>query len=92
MKNCFGLIVVAVLFSSCNMFFMPKKQKIEFVTGKKEATVYVNKTEFGQGEIVKDKILKDGVCDVTVKTEGFRDYHTVLVPHIKHQVIFLCNS
>jgi len=80
MKKCCALFAIAILFGSCNILFMPKKQTVELVTGKKEATVYLNDVSSGTGEVVKDKILKDGLYSIIVKTPGYRDHHSVLIP------------
>lgn len=72
----------SVLLSSCATIFMPKKQKVTINTGQSDATVYVDKEEFGKGSIVTDKVKKDGAKQVIIKTPGYKDnYHALVQTH-----------
>ena len=81
MKYFILLSVSTILFSSCASIFLPFKQKISVVTGKKEAVVYVDNVEFGAGDSIVEKIKKaDAPLQVIVKTPGYKDTYNVLFP------------
>jgi len=80
MKKVLLLLLVTITFSSCVSMFMPKKQKITFTTNRSESTTYVDKEEIGKGKLIKEKIKKDGVKQVIVRTPGYKDSYGVLTP------------
>jgi S1-C subfamily serine protease len=81
MKKIVFISLSTILFSSCASIFLPRKQKISIVTGKKEAVVYIANIEFGDGDSIVDKFKKvDDPLQVIIKTPGYKDTYDVLFP------------
>ena len=80
MKKLLLFTIVAILFSSCVSMFMTKKQKVTFTTNHSESTTYLDKEELGKGKLIKEKVKKEGVRQVIVRTPGYKDSYAVLTP------------
>lgn len=69
--------------SGCASIFIPKKQRVTIHTGDPEAKVFMDGgTELGSGAVVKERIEKDGIRQVTVVTPGSKpDYYVIMPSH-----------
>lgn len=79
MKNLIVLATACVLFSSCASIFLPAKQKVTIVTNNPEATVYIDKEEFGKGSSITGRTKKDGAKQLVIKTPGYKDQYSSIV-------------
>lgn len=79
-KRISALLILLLALSSCATLFIPKSQKITFITKSDSSVVYLNGQEFGRGEkIIKPIKRKTGNALIVVKTPGHKDIHTVLI-------------
>jgi hypothetical protein len=87
MKNALRLLVIIFLatnLTNCTRIFIPKKQKVTFVTKNKEAEVYLDNELLGTGSSFTQKIDKSGVRQVVVRIPGYKDAYYALVPQKRH--------
>jgi hypothetical protein len=75
--------ILVISISSCVAIFVPNRQKINFTTTSKDATVYVDNEEVGKGKIFRSKIEKTGCKQIIIKNEGYKDQYKVLLPERK---------
>ena len=61
MKHLIILSITTLLLSGCASMFLPHKQKITVITGKKDAVVYIDNLEFGTGDSIVEKFKKEGI-------------------------------
>lgn len=81
MKRVIFLLFVSLLFSGCASIFLPKKQKVVFVTNHADSKVYADKEEIGSGKIFTARIAKEGRAkQIVVKTPGYKDTYAAIVP------------
>ncbi len=76
--------------NGCVAFFYPKKQKMTFNTGNKDATVYIDKEEAGKGRVVTEKVVKGGALQIVVKAPGYKDSYTAIVQTHRAPGFWIC--
>lgn len=81
---------LCISLSSCVTVFYPKKQKVTFNTGNKDATVYVDKTEIGKGTLMTEKIEKNGPHQIVVKRPGYKDTYSVILQERRAPGFWVC--
>ena len=77
--NFVFLLSVALFFGSCASLFMPRKQKVTFVTGDKNSKIYLEKDELGNGPSVSEKLAKDGAKQIIIKKPDHKDSYQAIV-------------
>jgi S1-C subfamily serine protease len=90
MKNIIAIVVSAAFLSGCASVFMLKKQKVTINTGQENATVYVDKEEFGTGSSVRGKVAKTGTKQIIVKNKDYKDNYVALAPAYRPWGFWVC--
>lgn len=87
MKNTLRLLLIIFIsthLTNCTRLFIPKKQKVTFVTKSKDAEVYLDNEMIGSGESFMTKIEKKGVRQIVVRIPDHKDSYYALVPQKRH--------
>lgn len=82
------LLLPFLIATSCISNYIPKKQKVQIITGHDSTKVFIDDDEVGKGKIVEVKARRGG-AQILAKTPGFKEQYTVLksTPY-KHPIAF----
>jgi len=89
-KLILSVIIIATMFNGCVAIFYPKKEKVTFSTGNKDATVYLNNDEIGKGKMFTEKVAKDGMKQIVTRSPGYKDSYTVMMQTHRAPGFWVC--
>lgn len=78
-----------IIFNSCALLFMPKKQKVTLSSSDKSSEIYLDGNSQGK-KTTTFKTDKDGIKQVMLRTPGHKDSYAVMVPNRRQGGFWAC--